>query len=164
MNRKLKIKDLAPRANSVYKQGYYHLFNSNKYIGDPAKVIFRSSYEQKFASYCDLNDRVIAWSSEPFEIKYMHPIQKKIKPYNVDFYVKIQTGEDTFNEYLVEVKPLRQLQPPSKPVKRLTEKKMTAYTNQLKTYMINLAKFDAAKTFANNRGWEFIVVTEKFLL
>jgi hypothetical protein len=161
--RRLNIKNLVPRKDSQYKQGYYNLVNLAKYIGDPNKIIFRSSWERKFAVYCDSNDRIVAWSSEPLQIPYMHPIEREIKPYNVDFYVKLQLGENLYRDFLVEVTPSRQLKQPIKPTGRVTEKRMTAYTEQMKAYLINVAKFNAAQQYATSKGWEFIVVTESFI-
>ena len=112
MKRKLKIKDLVPRKNSPYQQGYYKLLNPLKYIGDPTKIIFRSSYERRFAIYCDTHERILSWSSEPLEIPYLNPVDGIVKPYNVDFYVKVNTGDEKPKEYIVEVKPLRQLKQP----------------------------------------------------
>jgi hypothetical protein len=137
--------------------------NPSKYLGDPSKIIFRSSWERKFATYCDNNERILAWASEPLEIPYLNPVEGAMRPYNVDFYVKVKTGDTTYREYLVEVKPSRQLKQPVAPTGRITEKRMTAYTDQMKTYLINLAKFKAAKDYSQGRGWEFIVVTESML-
>jgi hypothetical protein len=163
MARRLNIKNLTPRKDSLYKQGYYNLLNPRKYIGDPNKIIFRSSWEKRFAMYCDTNERILAWSSEPMEIPYLNPIDREIKPYNVDFYVRVDKGEGKYSEFIVEVKPSRQLKQPQSPVGRVTEKKMESYTNAMKMYLINLAKFKAAKDFAKSRGWDFIVVTESFI-
>ena len=162
MSRRLNIKNLVPRKDALYKQGYYRLVNPQKYIGDPNKIIFRSSWEKRFATYCDHNDRILAWSSEPIQIPYLNPIDKVMRPYNVDFYVRVKT-EDGYSEYLVEVKPQKQLQKPNSPSGRITEKKMISYTNAMKTYLINIAKFNAAKEYAKNRGWEFVVATESML-
>ena len=161
--RKLNIKSLVPRKDGQYTQGYYRLLNPQKYIGDPNKIIFRSSWEKRFATYCDINDRVIMWSSEPMEIPYFHPTEKKMKPYNVDFYVKIDKGNNNYSEYIVEVKPAKQLKQPTQPIGRITEKKMTSYNYQLKTYLTNVAKFNAADSYAKGRGWNFVVVTEAFI-
>ena len=161
--RRLNIKNLVPRKDSPYRQGYYRLLNPAKYIGDPNKIIFRSSWEKKFAIYCDTNERILLWASEPIAIPYLSPVEGETRPYNVDFYVKVKTGEKTYSEYIVEVKPSRQLQKPLPPTGRITEKRMTAYTNQMKTYITNLAKFKAAKDYAEGRGWQFIVVTESYL-
>lgn len=162
--RKLHIKNLVPRKTCGYNQGYYSsLIHPEKYFGDPSKIIFRSGWEKKFCVYCDINDRVLAWSSEPLEIMYMHPVDRVYKPYNVDFYVKVDKGNGTFAEYLVEVKPAKQLKPPQQPIGRVTEKRMYQYASQMKTYLVNMAKFTAAKTYAQNRGWDFVIVTENFL-
>lgn len=161
--RRLNIKNLVPRKDGVYTQGYYNLLNPAKYVGDPKKIIFRSSWERRFAIYCDTNERILAWSSEPVEIPYMNPVDREIRPYNVDFYLRLKTGESEYKEYIVEVKPSRQLKQPVAPSGRITEKRMTAYTNQMKSYLINMSKFKAAKEYAIGRGWDFLVVTETML-
>jgi hypothetical protein len=161
--RRLNIKNLVPRKDALYKQGYYNLINPVKYIGDPHKIIFRSSWEKRFAMYCDTNERILSWSSEPMEIPYLNPVDREIKQYNVDFYVRVKTGEKETEQYLVEVKPSRQLQQPQAPTGRITEKKMESYTNSMKAYLVNIAKFKAAKEFAISRGWQFVVVTESFI-
>jgi hypothetical protein len=162
--RSLNIKNLVPRKNGAYRQGYYALLNPAKYIGDPNKIIFRSSWEKKFAIYCDTNERIIAWSSEPFQIPYLNPVEREMKPYNVDFYMKVRSSnEKGYSEYIVEVKPSKQLKAPKAPSGRVTEKRMNDYTTQLKTYLVNLAKFQAAKDYAKDRGWSFVVVTETFI-
>lgn len=163
MKRKLNIKNLTPRKDSRHKQGYYKLVNPEKYIGDPHKIIFRSSWEQRFATYCDNNERIVKWSSEPLEIPYLNPLSRTVKPYNVDFYVKLQRSENEFEEFIVEVKPQKFLKEPNKPKGRISEKKLNSYNEAMKAYIINIAKFDAAKKWASERGWEFIVVTEKFI-
>jgi len=165
MKSKLNIKNLTPRKSSKsspYQQGYYKLVNPLKYIGDASKIIFRSSWEKRFANYCDHTERILKWSSEPFQIPYINPLSGDIKPYNVDFYVKLQTAEG-YREYIIEVKPAKQLLKPEPPSERITEKKMLGYNNQMKIYLVNLAKFQAAKEYAKTRNWEFIVVTEQFL-
>ncbi len=163
MARRLNIKNLVPRKDAQYRQGYYQLINSSKYIGDPSKIIFRSSWEKRFATYCDVNERVVAWSSEPFQIPYLHPVEGVTKPYNIDFYVKIKSGNNEIKEFIVEVKPSKQLKPPVQPSGRITEKRMSDYTLQMTTYLTNLAKFHAAREYAKTRGWEFVIVTETFI-
>lgn len=163
MARRLNIKNLVPRKDAKTRQGYYHLVNPAKYLGDPNKIIFRSGWEKRFATYCDMNERVLAWSSEPLQIPYLHPVDMVTKPYNVDFYVKVKTGENQYKEFIVEVKPARQLKPPTPPSGRVTQKRMSDYNSQMVTYLMNLAKFHAAKEFAKTRNWEFVIVTEQFI-
>lgn len=169
MQRKLKIKDLTPRKDSSFRQGYFHPTVPTKYYGDPTKIICRSGWERKFCQYCDTQESVVLWGSEPVEIPYVHPFtvdkngRPAIKPYNVDFYMKVRTGEDTFKEYLVEVKPAKKLKAPKRPTGTITTKKLEGYNVQVKEYFTNLAKFKAAEDFAEARGWKFVVITEQFL-
>ncbi|MFM2010951.1 MAG: hypothetical protein RLZZ479_1342, partial [Bacteroidota bacterium] len=41
----MSIKNNKPSKKSTYRQGYYVLNNPDKYIGDPTKIIYRSSWE-----------------------------------------------------------------------------------------------------------------------
>jgi hypothetical protein len=59
---------------------------------------------------------------------------------------------------MVEVKPLRQTKQPKKQ-KRQTK----AYITEVVTYAINQAKWEAAKEYCKDRGWEFMLITEKEL-
>jgi ribosomal protein S18 len=63
--------------------------------------------------------------------------------------VKVKEEEDSYKEFIVEVKPLRQLKQPAAPTGRITEKRMTDYTNQMQTYLTNLSKFKSAKDNKN---------------
>ena len=59
---------------------------------------------------------------------------------------------------MVEVKPLRQTKQPKK------QKKQTkAYITEVVTYAINQAKWEAAREYCKDRGWEFMLITEKEL-
>jgi len=54
----MSIKNVKPTKNSFYKQGYFDVSESTKYVG-PQPVIFRSSWEKKFAHYCEKNTKII---------------------------------------------------------------------------------------------------------
>lgn len=152
------IKNIKPSRKSSYKQGYYTLINESKYVG-PKPIIFRSSWERKFAIYCDTNPTVISWSSEPFSIKYFNILDNKHHDYFPDFYMKVKRN-DIIKEYLVEVKPVSQLRKPLPP----KNKNMKSWYNYKKariTYTINLCKSTALKKFAQNKNWEVLYVTEK---
>ena len=161
MARKLNIKSLAPK-NTNYRQGYYKPANPEKYLGDLNKIIFRSAWERKFAVYCDSEPKVLAWSSEPVAVPYFHPVLKTMKPYYVDFYMKTLQDDNSTKEFIVEVKPSKKLIAPMLPEGRVTQKRADAFKKQAEEYMINLHKFDAAKKYAESRGWSFILVTERF--
>jgi hypothetical protein len=88
-----EIKSVKPTARSGFRQGYYTLSNPDKYVGDPTKIIYRSSWEYRFCRYCDLTESVIKWSSEPYPIKYISPFDNKEHNYYIDFYMCLQKGD-----------------------------------------------------------------------
>jgi hypothetical protein len=155
------IKNLKPKAGP-YNNGYYNIKNVSKYIGDPTQIIYRSSWERKFCVFCDSSQSVIKWSSEPFPIKYYSPVDKRIHEYNIDFFMRTQHTNGTIEDYLVEIKPKKKLSKPEPPTKQ-TLKKLVEYNDSIKEYIINCAKFAAAKCFAAKMGYKFIVLTEDFL-
>ena len=124
-----------------------------KYAGDPSNIIMRSSWETKFAIWCDKNPQIVKWSSEETIIPYVSPVDGKPHRYFVDF--KIQTVNN--KTYLVEIKPLKQTQPPQ------GKNKTRRYLEEAATYLVNQAKWESARKFAKTRNWEFIVITEKEL-
>jgi hypothetical protein len=162
MARKLNIKDLVPRKNASTRQGYYVPVNPQKYVGDSSKIIYRSGWEKKFATFCDLNEKVLAWSSETIQVPYVNPVENSVKTYNLDFYLKIRKDDGTLVEYIAEVKPAKKLVKPELSGK-INEKRMNAHVEQTKEYLVNMYKFDAAKKWAEDRGWQFIIITENFL-
>lgn len=155
------IKNLKP-TDENYINGYYKVTNLEKYIGDPRLVIYRSSWERKFCVFCDTSNRILKWSSEPFPIKYYSPIDKKIHEYNIDFYVRLKQDNGIVEDFLVEIKPKKKLSPPEPPSKQ-TLKKLNQYNEAAKEYIINCAKFAAARAYAAKVGYKFVVVSEDFL-
>ena len=122
-----------------------------KYTGDPTTIIMRSSWETKFASWCDKNPSIVKWSSEETVIPYRCPTDEKIHRYFVDFKITTSVGKT----YLVEVKPSKQTQPPEYPGRRTQR-----YLVESLTFMKNQAKWKAADEYAKDRGWEFKIITE----
>ena len=144
--------------NSKWLQGHYIPRNLEKYVGDPNKITFRSSWEKRLMIYLDKNPNVIKWNSECTVLPYKSPIDNQFHRYYVDFSAKIKTkdGDKTF---LIEVKPYVQTQ---KPV--VTKRKKTStLLEEEKTYLVNQAKWKVAKEYAKKMGAEFIVITEKEL-
>jgi len=60
--------------------------------------------------------------------------------------------------YLIEIKPEAQTRPPV-PGQRVTKK----YLTEVMTWGKNEAKWKAAENYAKDRGWRFMVFTEKHL-
>ena len=134
-------------------QGKYRPTFPRKYKGDYHNIIYRSSWEYKFMVWCDRSSSVTEWGSEEIVIPYISPADGRRHRYFPDFYVKIGR-----KKYIVEVKPLRQTKQPKK------QKKQTkAYITEVVTYAINQAKWEAAKEYCKDRGWEFMLITEKEL-
>jgi hypothetical protein len=142
-----------------YYQGKYRLKNPQKYKGDPSNVIYRSSWELKFLNYCDTNPDIIKFSSEEIVIPYVSPIDGKRHRYFVDFYMKVKQTDGTIKEYLVEIKPKRQTQPPATNPTRKTKQ----WLNEVVTWGKNQSKWDAAREYCKDRNWEFLILTEKEL-
>ena len=127
----------------------------NKYMGDPTKIIYRSSWECKVMSWVDSNKDEIAWSSEEVVIPCKSPVDNRLHRYFPDFLVKVKTKDNKIKTLLLEVKPKKQTLPP-KQQKRITKQ----YINEVSTYGVNQAKWEAAKEYCIDRKWEFRVITE----
>jgi hypothetical protein len=153
----MDIKKLKPTPKSGYKQGYYKPHNPEKYVGR-LPIIYRSSWERKFCHWCDHNEEVIGWSSEPFEISYYNILDKKYHKYYPDFYVKMKKGE-IYEEYVVEIKPKAQLKKPEPP-KRNTKKALENFKYGYESYIRNLCKTDALNKLAEQRKFKVMLLTE----
>lgn len=156
-----KIQDFLKPRNGSYRQGYFKPANPEKYIGDRAPI-FRSSWEFKFLKWCDLSPTVIKYASEPVGIKFINPLDKRGHIYYVDFYIIVQDAEGREHKYLVEVKPNKFIVPPKRP-ERMTDKATANYVYASKQYIVNQAKFEAARNFAAQKGVKFGIITENFL-
>lgn len=144
---------------SSYK-GKYKVKNPSKYRGDYLNCIFRSLWERKFMKYCDENKNVLRWSSEEVKIPYRSPLDGKIHDYFMDFWMEVRQKSGKIETFLVEVKPFRQTQPP---VIEEGKKMTVSKAKQIKAYAVNVEKWKAAKNFCIEKGWKFVIMTEKQL-
>ena len=140
-----------------HKRRYIPLF-PEKYAGDPTCIIMRSSWETRFAGWCDKNPAVIKWISEETVIPYRCPTDNKLHRYFVDFQIQIRQKDGLLNTYLVEIKPEKQTQPPIYPGRRTQR-----YLTESLTFIKNQAKWKAATEYAKDRGWDFKIITENEL-
>lgn len=141
-----------------YIKSKYIPLNPSKYDGDPTMIICRSSWERMFAKWCDTNPSIISWSSEETVVPYVDPVDKRWHRYFVDFKIKVRT-KNGIKVYYIEIKPHKQTQKPLAP-KKNTEKTRARYLSEVRTYIKNQAKWEAAKSFAEKMGSEFKVLTE----
>lgn len=142
----------------MYHKRKYIPKNPEKYVGNPTNIIMRSSWETKFALWCDMNSSVLKWNSEETIIPYISPIDNKPHRYFVDFKIRIRDKNGNIKDYLVEIKPYKQTMPPV-PGQRKTQKFLT----EVQTWGVNDAKWKAARAYAKQRGLEFIILTENEL-
>jgi len=139
-------------------KGKYQPSYPQKYKGDPTNIIYRSLWERKFMVYCDLNQNIIEWGSEEIALPYRSPLDNRVHRYFPDFYIKVKESNGVLKKYLIEIKPKRQTTPPPKP-QRQTKK----YLYEAYEYAKNQAKWEAAKEWCADRGYEFKVLTENEL-
>lgn len=139
-----------------FKQGKFVPKNPEKYKGNVKNIVFRSSWEFEMFKYCDKNKKIKFWSSEEISeemiIPYISPKDGKIHRYFMD--LKIVDSND--NTTLIEIKPFSQTRPPKVPT-RQTKK----YLLECLTYAVNEAKWKAAHKHCKERGWKFLIMTEK---
>lgn len=156
----MRIKDLKPQLGSHYKQGYYQCINPEKYASFDKRIIYRSNLELNFFKLCDTDKKIIKWASEPFVIKYYHPLKKKKLDYNVDVWFI----DDKNQKYLIEIKPFAFLKKPVKPNQNSPTKKFKQYKLEMERYVEIMAKKQAAEIFANHNGMRYLFITENFFL
>lgn len=140
----------------AYK-GFFKPKNYKKYRGNPSNIIYRSLWELKVMNYLDSHPDVIEWASEEFFIPYRSPVDGKIHRYFPDFYVKRKNKLGKIETIIIEVKPLKQTQPPD------GEKKSKKYLQEVMTWGINSSKWKSAQEYCEDRGWKFQLLTEKEL-
>ena len=142
----------------AYK-GRYTPKNPNKYLGDPSRVIYRSSWERKFMKYCDDNAAILEWGSEEVIIPYLSPWDGKIHRYFPDFYIKVRQANGSVKKMIIEVKPKKQTVPPTVTPKRKTRR----WYKDVRTWGRNEAKWKYAIEWCNSNDMEFKILTEDHL-
>lgn len=127
--------------------------NPQKYVGDIRNIVMRSSWESKFACWCDTNPNVLKWGSEIKAIPYYSTMDGRVKRYFPDFWVLVKNKEGQDKRLLIEIKPRAQILPP-KSRKRDTLREETI------TWKRNQDKWAAAKEYAARTGFEFVLLDE----
>ena len=140
-------------------RGRYIPSKPKKYKGDSSNIIYRSLWERKFMVYCDRNDSILEWGSEEIIIPYRSPLDGRIHRYFPDFYVKVRQKDGSVKKMLIEVKPKSQCGFPPKQPKR----KSPTFVQEVRTWGVNKAKWEAAIEYCNDRKMEFKILTEDHL-
>jgi len=135
-------------------KGLYRPTNPKKYVGNTKQIVYRSLLERRFMRYCDLNQDILYWASEELPVRYYNPLDKKYHRYFPDFIVKTVNND----KYMIEIKPSRQVAKPKPP-----KKKTKSYMRESFEYIKNQAKWQAAKSYCDDKGMKFKLITEKDL-
>jgi hypothetical protein len=139
---------------NAYK-GRWKPTNIAKYNGDVNNITYRSSWELKFMNWLDSRSNVISWNSEETIIPYMSPVDGKPHRYFVDFKFQVRSPEGIITTYLAEVKPKKYTVPPIQP-----KRKSKAYIEEVHMWVVNNAKWIAAREYCADRAYKFVIVTE----
>lgn len=123
--------------------------NIKKYIGDASKIVCRSLWERNVCKFCDETTSIIKWSFEEVIVPYINPLDKKFHNYYPDFIIQFKVNEET-KTWMVEVKPKKQ-----------TYLKENASKKEKIAWIINSAKWEAAKKYCEKNNMEFKIITEK---
>lgn len=140
---------------SRYKQGYFTPKNPAKYMGDPSKIVYRSSWELSMNNFLDNNTRVVKWGSEIIAIPYIKPTDNKLHKYYPDYYVEYVNTDGEIMKEIIEVKPLQQTKMPKSNHKHRLYEQLT--------FAINSAKWAACQDWCTKQGIKFRIVTEQSL-
>ena len=134
-----------------WSQGVYRVKNPEKYVGVINENFpkYRSSWETSFMSFCDNNDNIISWASEPIKIPYFNPIKQKQSLYIPDFIICYQDKLGNKKMEMIEIKPMGQAV--------LTEK---TTEKEKADIIVNSAKWKAAIKFCKMRDMDFRILTK----
>ena len=107
-------------------------------------------------NYFDLNENILWWASEEVIVPYKSPVDGRYHRYYPDFVINVRQRDGRTKPLMIEVKPENQKNAP-----KVRARKTKKYINEVVTYAVNQAKWDAATEYCNDRMWEVKVLTEK---
>ena len=108
--------------------------------------------------YCDTNEKILEWGSEEIIVPYRSPVDNRYHRYFPDFYVKVKDKNGKIKKMIIEIKPYKQCIEP-----KVQKRKTKAYIYEFVEYAKNQSKWEAAKEWCLDRGYEFKVLTENDL-
>jgi len=132
-----------------FAQGKFQLKNPQKYVGTKTPT-YRSGWEFTFRKFCDEHPAVAQWASEAVRIPYRNPLTGKHTIYVPDFFIVYNDRGGKQRVELIEVKPSNQAR---------REKLGRSRANQA-SWIVNQAKWEAARAWCKQKKIYFRVVTE----
>lgn len=142
-----------------FVQGKFRPEFPEKYIGDVNKITFRSSWERIVMNFLDQQPTIIRWQSEEQQIPYRSPVDGRMHRYILDFSFWSNTP-DGIKKFMVEVKPKKQVLKPSK----TGSESDASFQERIKEWLINDAKWKAARIVAERDGSQFVILTEEQIM
>ena len=133
-----------------FAQGKFRLKFPEKYSGTRMPT-YRSSWEFTFMKFCDEHPSVSQWASEAVQIPYRNPLTGKQTIYVPDFFIVYADKGGKQKVELVEVKPKNQA----------VKENLGRSTSNQAHYIMNMAKWSAAKSWCKQKGIFFRVITEE---
>lgn len=134
-------------------KGKFRPKNPDKYKGNPLNIIYRSSWELAFLRELDVDENVEYYQSEEFSIPYFDRSRGHMGRYYPDFLVKYKNG----TVHVIEIKPSYQCKPPKR------GKSEKTFIKEALTYAKNASKWESAKRWCEQRGYQFRIMTEEHL-
>jgi hypothetical protein len=131
-----------------FAQGVYTVKNAGKYAGR-GEPRYRSSWENVFMNFCDTNENIMQWASEPVRIPYRHPLTGKMTIYVPDFIVTYRGPNNTTRAELIEIKPKSQ---------SIIEDRQSQRDRAI--VAVNYCKWAAAQAWCKQNGLTFRIITE----
>lgn len=145
------------KKNRNFSQGFFRPNKPDKYKGS-FPIAYRSKWELVCMRRLDSNPNIISWGSESIVVPYQNPLTGRVSRYFIDFNVTLRDRTGQIKKFLIEIKPHAQTLPPSQRVRN-----PRTLLKQQAEYVKNQAKWKAAEQFAQAKGSEFVVLTEKHL-
>lgn len=133
-----------------YASGKFDLKNPGKYVGKKTPT-YRSGWEFTFMKFCDEHPAIAQWASEAIKIPYRNPLSGKQTIYVPDFFIVYNDQKGSQRVELIEVKPKNQA---------MRENLGKSKHNQAH-YIINQAKWEAARVYCKQNNILFRIVTEE---
>lgn len=140
----MDIKQLKPRKQSRYKQGYIDPKSCRKLIDKSRPIIYRSSWEKTFLSWLEASREVKSWNSECIPISYIYK-DGTTHTYYPDYFVEFQDGR----KCIVEIKPKSQ-----------TTRPLNENSWAWKEWTKNCCKWKAAMQWCQDHSMQFKIITE----
>ena len=132
-----------------FAQGKFNLKHPEKYVGTKTPT-YRSGWEFTFMKFCDEHPSVSQWASEAIRIPYRNPLTGKQTIYVPDFFIVYADRGGKQRVELIEVKPSNQAR----------KEKLGRSKHNQAHYVVNQAKWEAARAFCKQKGIIFRVITE----